>query len=115
MAFSNLKVHKLQGPAIAISQCTSFSGSSGNCTSSKFQIRDLSFRDISGTSSKDVVASLQCSAVQPCRDIAIDSVDITVSSNSTVAEEYLCGNVEGPIGFNCTGPVCVGSSATGGC
>lgn len=117
MTFSDLKVHDLQGPAVAISQCTSFSDESGNCTSSKFQIRDLSFSGISGSSSTDVVASLQCSAVKPCEHIEIDadSLDIAVNGTDVLADEYLCGNVDDPIGFDCTGDVCVGSSATGGC
>lgn len=63
------------------------------------------------------MASFQCSAVEPCHDIAIVNATLTEvggsSDNSTVA--YLCGNVEDPIGWNCTGDACVGGSATGQC
>ena len=114
MSFEGFSATGLRGPAFAISQCTTFSGSSGNCTSSKFQLRDLVFGDISGTSSSADVASLQCSAVELCENITITGVDL-VLSNGTAVDEYLCGNVEGTTGFNCTGDVCVGSSATGGC
>jgi hypothetical protein len=102
---------------IAICQCTTFSGAAGNCTSSEFELSDLSFETIEGTSTSDVVASLQCSAVKPCRDILIDGVDLTVQTYcpSIPANSYLCGNVEGTPGFNCTGDVCVHGSATGGC
>lgn len=114
MTFSDLAATGLRGPAFAISQCTTFSGTAGNCTSSKFQLLDLSFKDISGTSTSDDVASFQCSAVKPCENIQVTGVDL-VSSNGTRVDQYLCGNVEDPRGFTCTGEVCVGGSATGGC
>ncbi|KAJ5832922.1 hypothetical protein N7474_001233 [Penicillium riverlandense] len=115
MAFDGLAATALRGPAFAISQCTTFSGAAGNCTSSKFQLRDLSFRNIAGTTTSEDVASFQCSAVKPCENIKITGVDLVLQSNGTQTDEYLCGNVEGTRGFKCTGDVCVGGSATGGC
>lgn len=112
---TNLKTNNLKGAPFTISQCTTFSGASGNCTNSKFQIRDLVFTDISGTVDSAEVASFQCSAVAPCEDITIENVSLRIAGNTTLADEYLCGNVEGAVGWNCTGEVCVGSSATGGC
>jgi hypothetical protein len=114
MIFEDLSATALRGPAIAISQCTTFSGTAGNCTSSKFQLRDLAFKNLSGTTTSADVASFQCSAVKPCENISITGVDLALS-NGTLADEYLCGNVEETRGFNCTGAVCVGGSATGGC
>jgi hypothetical protein len=35
--------------------------------------------------------------------------------NGTAANEYLCGNIVNPVGFECTGVPCVGGSATGEC
>jgi hypothetical protein len=115
MAFDGLAATGLRGPAFAISQCTTFSGVAGNCTSSKFQLRDLSFRNIAGTTTSEDIASFQCSAVKRCENILITGVDLALQSNGTQADEYLCGNVEGVRGFKCTGDVCVGGSATGGC
>ncbi|OOF91849.1 glycoside hydrolase family 28 protein [Aspergillus carbonarius ITEM 5010] len=112
---TNLMTNNLKGTPFTISQCTTFSGASGNCTNSKFQIRDLAFTGISGTSESADVASFQCSAIAPCENITIEKVDLRITGNTTYAGEYLCGNVEGTVGFNCTGEVCVGSSATGGC
>ncbi|KAJ5540427.1 hypothetical protein N7494_005503 [Penicillium frequentans] len=114
MTFEDLSATALRGPAFAISQCTTFSGASGNCTSSKFQLLDIVLKDIAGTSSSGEVASLQCSAVELCENITIAGVDLRFS-NGTQIDDYLCGNVDGTFGFNCTGEVCVGSSATGGC
>ena len=114
MTFHDLKATALRGPAIAISQCTTFSGAAGNCTSSKFQLRDLSFANLTGTTRSADVASLQCSAVKPCENIQITGADLALSDGS-LAEKYLCGNVKGTRGFTCNGAVCVGGSATGGC
>ncbi|RHZ58010.1 putative exo-polygalacturonase [Aspergillus thermomutatus] len=111
---SNLYAYNLRGPAFSISQCTSFSGAAGNCTSSKFQIWGLRIADIAGSSNTDVVGSFQCSAVKPCKNIEIVNVNLQ-APNGTMADEYLCGHVEGTRGFNCTGEACEGSSATGGC
>ncbi|KAK7019135.1 alpha-L-rhamnosidase rgxB [Favolaschia claudopus] len=104
----------LRASIVAFSQCTTFSGAPANCTNSPFQIRDITVTGIQGTSNSPRVASLQCSAVAPCDNIALSEIDITLS-NGTQISQYLCGNVENPRGFNCTGPVCVGPSAAGEC
>ncbi|KAK7046551.1 galacturan 1,4-alpha-galacturonidase B [Favolaschia claudopus] len=114
MNFTNMHVSALRGAAVAFSQCTTFSGAPANCTNSPFQIRDITLTGIQGTSNSPRVASLQCSAVAPCDNIALSEIDVTLS-NGTQISQYLCGNVENPRGFNCTGPVCVGPSAAGEC
>ncbi|KAF9887415.1 hypothetical protein FE257_010270 [Aspergillus nanangensis] len=116
MVFRNLQARNLRGSAFAISQCTRFSGApgDGNCTNSKFEIRDLTVKNLTGTTTSSRVASLQCSAVAPCTNIGLLDVDLTFT-NGTAADEYLCGNVKDPRGFECTGPVCEGGSATGEC
>jgi Glycosyl hydrolases family 28 len=95
---------------IAISQCTTFNGEAGNCTSSQFLLENLTFNNLYGTSSTENIPTLQCSGVAPCENITISNVNVTVTSNNTIAADYLCGksgNVDGTSGFNCTGPVCV--------
>ncbi|GAQ05909.1 alpha-L-rhamnosidase rgxB [Aspergillus lentulus] len=111
---SNLHAYNLRGAPFTISQCTTFARAPSNCTSSKFQIWDLRIEDVTGSSKTDVVASFQCSAVKPCTDIQIRNVNLQLS-NGTMADEYLCGNVEGTRGFNCTGKACEKPSSTGGC
>ncbi|KAK1142454.1 hypothetical protein N8T08_007816 [Aspergillus melleus] len=115
LSCSNLTAHDLRGSAFSISQCTSFSDAVGNCTSSKFEIGNITVNGISGTTKKNTVASFQCSAVKPCRNIALEGVDLVLASNGTKAVDYLCGNVIGTTGFNCTGKACEGKSATGEC
>jgi hypothetical protein len=116
MKLTNLTTTGLRGAAIAISQCTRFSGApgQGNCTNSEFQIKNLEIDGLSGTSKSTRVASLQCSAVAPCTNISIVNTALHLI-NGTDVEGYLCGNVANPIGFNCTGAPCVGGSATGEC
>lgn len=115
MQFYNLQVSDITSAPLAITQCEAYNGASPNCTNSKFQFRDLSFYNISGTSQSADIASFSCSAVEPCEGISIYDVDVEVYSNGTAATGYLCGNVEDTYGFNCTGDACVGVSSSGGC
>ncbi|KAI0535690.1 pectin lyase-like protein [Xylaria digitata] len=101
MEFTNLETADLRGAA-------------GNCTSSQFQIRDITITGLKGTTKSSQVASLQCSAVAPCTNISILDTELEFS-DGTVASEYLCGNVKDQKGWECTGEVCVGGSATGEC
>lgn len=116
MEVTNLNATGLRGAAFAVSQCTRFSGAPGvgNCTNSQFQIKNVAIKNLSGTTKSTRVASLQCSAVAPCSNITIADVDLRLA-NSTLASDYLCGNLINPMGFTCTGDVCVGGSATGEC
>lgn len=116
MYLKNLTVSGLRGAAFAISQCTRFSGAPGvgNCTNSQFQIRKVGIDGMVGTTKSSRVASLQCSAEKPCTDITLENIDVKLT-NGSVAGAYLCGNVMDTKGWNCTGKVCEGGSATGEC
>ncbi|TEA20729.1 Alpha-L-rhamnosidase rgxB [Colletotrichum sidae] len=116
MTFANLTVKNMRGAAVAISQCTRFSGAPGvgNCTNSRFQIRDVTVDGMAGSTKSSRVASLQCSAVAPCANIGLFDVDLRFA-NGTAASSYLCGHAENPRGFECNGTPCVGGSATGEC
>ncbi|GAW23068.1 hypothetical protein ANO14919_126180 [Xylariales sp. No.14919] len=116
LELTNLEATSIRGAALAISQCTRFSGAPGvgNCTNSQFQIRDVSITGFKGTTASSRVTSFQCSAVAPCTNISISDIGLELS-NGTAAAEYLCGNVKDQHGWECTGDVCVGGSATGEC
>lgn len=115
MTVNSLTTSALTGAAVSISQCTSFSGGGtpANCTNSEVHIHDITVRGLRGTTSSENVASLQCSAVKPCSDIDLEDMDLT--NGGSQATGYLCSEVVDNVGFNCTGPACVGSSATGEC
>lgn len=89
---------------MAVTQCTSYNSATGNCDTSEFNIRDLTMRNWSGTTTSDVIAEIQCSAASPCTGITIEGMNGIIDTvNGTLPSNYLCSNVESPAGFNCTG------------
>ncbi|RDW91086.1 hypothetical protein BP5796_02251 [Coleophoma crateriformis] len=112
--FSNLTLHNTTQP-FSISQCTTFSGVAGNCSSSLFAISDIVIDDVRGTILKDPIASWDCSASAPCRNIAMFDVDLTLATTGGPASGWNCTAVVGTTGFNCTGTGCGTGSATGSC
>ena len=106
----------MRGSAVAISQCTRFKGApgDGNCTNSEFEVSGIAVDGLMGTTKSNNVASLQCSAVKPCNGIKLVNIDLRLA-NGTQAPGYLCGNVDSPQGFKCTGKACEGGSSTGEC
>ncbi|CAE6427277.1 unnamed protein product [Rhizoctonia solani] len=58
---------------------------------------------MTGTTNYDVLAQLQCSAASVCKELRFDSMS-GIKGNSTNLK-INCSNVDGPIGFNCTGSV----------
>lgn len=102
LLFSNFTLHNATG-IFAVTQCTSYNDATGNCDTSEFNIRNLRLEDWSGDGVSDVVASVQCSAASPCSGLEIEGVDIVDTVNNTAPANYLCSNVLGPKGFECTG------------
>ncbi|KAK6971875.1 galacturan 1,4-alpha-galacturonidase B [Favolaschia claudopus] len=101
MNFTNMHVSALRASAVAFSQCTTFLRRTRKLHQLAFHIRDITVTGIQSTSNSPRVASLQCSAVAPCDNIALSEIDVTLS-NGTQISQYLCGNVEDPRGFSCT-------------
>lgn len=116
IVFKNLTMENMRGAAVAISQCTRFKGApgEGNCTNSEFHVRDISVQGLTGTTLSSNIASLQCSAVEPCDEISLTDVDLKFE-NGTAATSYLCGNTIDPKEFECTGKACESGSSTGEC
>ncbi|KAM0183181.1 hypothetical protein ACHAPF_000659 [Botrytis cinerea] len=90
ITFENFSFHSLRGPPFSISQCTTFSGTVGNCSSSAFQLSDLNMYNISG-SMTNPITSFQCSAVAPCTDITMENINV-VDANKTAGVGYKCTN-----------------------
>lgn len=74
VTMTNFTVSGITGTPFAISQCTTFSGTAGNCSSSLFQLEDMLFQQVTGTAKANPIASLQCSANAPCTNIGIENV-----------------------------------------
>lgn len=102
ISISDFKVYNAS-QGLYITQCNSYSGFTGECDTSKFQIEDLRFEDVSGTLQTNVTASLQCSGAAPCSGIELENVHFTVNDTGTAADSYLCSNVSSPVGFTCNG------------
>ncbi|KAI9656253.1 MAG: hypothetical protein M1821_004916 [Bathelium mastoideum] len=106
VSFSDFQVDNTSIPFV-VTQCVSFSGATGNCDTSKFNLRDIAFDDLQGTlnsGANATVAQIQCSAASPCTGFEIEDVNLTDDSDGKVAEEYECDNVENPQGFVCAAP-----------
>lgn len=103
MTFSDFKLTNASG-IFAITQCTSYNSASGNCDTSPFNLRDLRLLNWTGTTTSDVIGSMQCSGASPCTGLVIDGIDIVDTVNGTAPANYLCDAVVDPVGFNCTGP-----------
>ncbi|GAB7363863.1 hypothetical protein MBLNU230_g4427t1 [Neophaeotheca triangularis] len=120
LTFENFKLDGVANPLVS-TQCTSYNGGTGNCDTSPFNLRDITFQNVSGTTAPyevddfllsqganitSAVASLQCSAASPCYGITIKDIDLVERDTGAPVDRYLCEAVEEPtIGFNCTGPV----------
>lgn len=100
LTFTDFTLHNNSG-VFTIGQCTTFSGTVGDCNSSLFALRNLSFTNVRGTVSTSAVATLKCSAAAPCSNIDIQDVKL-VQADGTAASGYLCRNVLTRIGFTCT-------------
>jgi len=101
---SDLKIYN-KGAPFSFTQCVNYEGAHGNCDTSKFNIHDVTFENITGTIATQNVAVLQCSGNSTCHDIQITDVRLSDSSNGTMPNGYLCSYVEDTVGFNCTWPV----------
>ena len=97
-AFRDFNVTDLRQDVAFITQCTSFSGASGGCDTSTFQISDVTWGPVRGTA-RQHVAEFQCSAAAPCPGIALVDIDVATPSS---AQKITCSNVVNPVGFDCS-------------
>ena len=99
-AFRDFTVTDLAQNVALITQCTSYSGATGECDTSMFQISDVVWGPIRGTLVTDSVAAFQCSEAAPCPGIALVGVDVATPNSS--AQSVVCSNVVDPVGFECS-------------
>ncbi|KAF6234758.1 hypothetical protein HO173_006978 [Letharia columbiana] len=100
VTFRNFDCINVSQP-IYVTQCI-YASDPSICDTSLVQISDITWQNISGTSSYDVAASIHCSSSVPCPglefvDVNITSVNATRglrdSNVGTVGERYLCANI----------------------
>ena len=111
ITFANFEMVNV-GLPIQISQCVYTELSSNQCNTSKIQIEDVTWSNITGTSRFNVGASLYCSEVRPCpgirfKDVNIASVNNTLglamSGTELQSEVWQCANIVGgdEVGLPC--------------
>lgn len=74
------------------------------CDSSRLQISNVRWENISGTSRYNVGAGMHCSSSAPCQNLTFSGIDIKqLNGGGTV--KYLCSNIadQSTMGLTCTG------------
>ncbi|KAI3993241.1 hypothetical protein MKX01_009984 [Papaver californicum] len=70
------------------------SGSCSHQSPPQVHIRDLSFKDIRGTSGTKLVVDLSCSSRVPCRNVKLENIHLLYKGNSRFSTSS-CSNVHG--------------------
>jgi len=97
---TSLSISGMRAEPFTITQCTTFSGNVGNCTSSLFQIRNVTISGLTGTSVSSRIATMKCAAVK-CPFITIENVDVRNVTTDAPVTTYSCSNVRNYTGFTC--------------
>jgi hypothetical protein len=80
VTMTNFVLNNVTSTPFSITQCTTFSGTVGNCDSSLFLIEDLTMENATGTFVADPIADLECSADAPCQNISLVNFDLVRDS-----------------------------------
>ncbi|KAK2769630.1 exo-rhamnogalacturonase b [Colletotrichum kahawae] len=102
--WDNVTIYDAEQAPIYVMQCITYNGQQGNCSSSLFDISNISFTNFRGTLQGSRVAYLQCSRAHGgCDDVRIENMNFTNISVDppTPATEYRCSNINNPEGFGC--------------
>ncbi|KAJ7588369.1 pectin lyase fold/virulence factor, partial [Mycena floridula] len=97
--FRDFVLSNLTDSVAHITQCTSFSGATGGCDTSLFQISNVTGGPMTGNVASGFLAKLQCSGAAPC--LGLEFVDFDVIETMGTRRIDPCSNVEAPIGFTC--------------
>ncbi|TFK93041.1 glycoside hydrolase family 28 protein [Polyporus arcularius HHB13444] len=104
IVFRDFNVTNITDSVAQITQCTSFEGQTGDCDTSTFQISNVTWSNISGTVSNNLLATLQCSGAAPCPDIVVEGVDGLVFNSASARPDVECSHVTlGPGSVACNG------------
>ncbi|KAJ3962639.1 hypothetical protein N0V92_000624 [Colletotrichum tropicale] len=102
--WDNVTIYDAEQAPIYVMQCITYNGQQGNCSSSLFDISNISFTNFRGTLQGSRIAYLQCSRAHGgCDDVRIENMNFTNISVDppTPATGYRCSNINDPEGFEC--------------
>ncbi|KAL3502915.1 hypothetical protein ACH5RR_037364 [Cinchona calisaya] len=94
ITFQNIMMENVSNPVIIDQDYCPFCPPMGGQSISLVQIRNVTFRDIWGTSSSKVAVSLQCSRVVPCQNVKLVDIDLAYKGPGGPATAT-CSNVIG--------------------
>ncbi|KAJ7255370.1 polygalacturonase [Mycena rebaudengoi] len=101
IAWTDSTMEKITQTPAQITQCTSFSGATGQCDTSTLQISNITWSGLTGSLVGSGIASLKCSGAAPCQDLQISDSTFALGNNATVGT-YSCHAVASTEGFTCT-------------
>ncbi|KAI8302889.1 hypothetical protein K4K59_000334 [Colletotrichum sp. SAR11_240] len=104
LSWDNVTIYDAEQAPIYVMQCITYNEQQGNCSSSLFDISNISFTNFRGTLQGSRIAYLQCSRAHGgCDDVRIESMNFTNISVDppTPATGYRCSNINDPEGFEC--------------
>ncbi|KAF4843177.1 Alpha-L-rhamnosidase rgxB [Colletotrichum siamense] len=104
LSWDNVTIYDAEQAPIYVMQCITYNGQQGNCSSSLFDISNISFTNFRGTLQGSRIAYLQCSRAHGgCDDVRIENMNFTNISVDppTPATGYRCSNINDPEGFEC--------------
>ncbi|KAI0688057.1 pectin lyase-like protein [Cerioporus squamosus] len=102
IVFRDFNVTDIYNSIARVTQCISYNGQTGDCDTSTFQISNVTWSNISGTVSTNILADLQCSGAAPCPGIVIEGVEGLVFNSTSSEPEIGCSHVSvgpGPIQY----------------
>ncbi|KAH7397218.1 polygalacturonase [Pyrenochaeta sp. MPI-SDFR-AT-0127] len=107
LSYSNITIYDASNESpIVVNQCYSNVGKLANCSTSTFDIGDVSWKNIRGTAKTEYVARLQCSRSHGgCDGFSMEGIDFLNIANSTEGvrtSKVRCSNVNNPQGFTCS-------------
>jgi hypothetical protein len=103
ISWDNITVYDGERAPLVINQCYT-NVQLANCSTSTFDISDISYTNIRGTIRSGNVAEFQCSRSHGgCDDISMAGIDLqNIAVDPPVAStRYRCSNVNAPEGFTC--------------
>ncbi|KAH8429383.1 uncharacterized protein LDX57_007047 [Aspergillus melleus] len=104
ISWDNVTIHDGERAPLVINQCYT-NVAQANCSTSTFDISDISYSNLRGTINSGYIAEFQCSRSQDgCDGLKMNGVEFTnvaVDPEEKVAK-VKCSNVNEPLGFKCT-------------
>ncbi|GME62216.1 Glycoside hydrolase family 28 [Neofusicoccum parvum] len=93
---------ELESYPFYITQCTTFSGTTGDCDSSLFEILNVVLNGWNGDTNSSYKAWMDCSAASGgCTNITMSGIDLTNTETGDNVVKIRCDHVAGTNGFDC--------------